>query len=85
MANKKVSELTSYSSVLSTDYIVVDRPSGTGASQLSAVANYVLNLVSKYGGLKYDSTGLYVDTTISSDITSTYTLSLSNSKPNCWS
>ena len=44
MANKKVLELTSYSSVLSTDYIVIDRPAGTGSSQLSAVAGYVLSL-----------------------------------------
>jgi len=44
MANKKVSELTSYSSVLSTDYIVIDRPAGTANTQLSAVAAYVLSL-----------------------------------------
>jgi hypothetical protein len=44
MANKKVLELTSYSNVLGTDYIVIDRPSGTGNSQLNAVADYVLSL-----------------------------------------
>jgi hypothetical protein len=44
MANKKVLELTSYSSVLSTDYIVIDRPAGTANTQLSAVAAYVLSL-----------------------------------------
>lgn len=44
MANKKVLELTSYSSVLSTDYIVIDRPAGTANAQLSAVANYILSL-----------------------------------------
>ena len=44
MANKKVSELTSYSSVLSTDYIVIDRPAGTANTQLSAVAAYILSL-----------------------------------------
>ena len=44
MANKKVLELTSYSSVLSTDYIVIDRPAGTANAQLSAVAAYVLSL-----------------------------------------
>jgi hypothetical protein len=44
MANKKVLELTSYSSVLSTDYIVIDRPAGTANAQLSAVAGYVLSL-----------------------------------------
>jgi len=44
MANKKVSELTSYSSVLSTDYIVIDRPTGTANTQLSAVAAYILSL-----------------------------------------
>jgi hypothetical protein len=79
MANKKVSELITSSSVLSTDYIVIDRPAGTQSAQLSAVANYVLNQVSRYGGLKYDSSGLYVDTRISSDVTTNYTLSLSNS------
>jgi hypothetical protein len=44
MANKKVLELSSYSSVLSTDYIVIDRTAGTGNAQLSAVAGYVLSL-----------------------------------------
>jgi hypothetical protein len=44
MANKKVLELTSYSSVLSTDYIVIDRPAGTANTQLSAVAAYILSL-----------------------------------------
>ena len=80
MANKKVLDLSTYSNVLSTDYIVIDRPAGTANTQLSAVANYVLNLVSKYGGLSYNSlSGLYVDTRVSSDITTSYTLSLSNS------
>lgn len=45
MANKKVSELTSYTSVLSTDYIVIDRTAtATGKSQLSAISEHVLSL-----------------------------------------
>lgn len=44
MANKKVSELTPYNSVLSGDYIVVDRPAGTGNVQLSAFSSFLFNL-----------------------------------------
>jgi len=44
MANKKVSELSTYASVLSTDYVVIDRTAGTGNAQLSAISDHVLSL-----------------------------------------
>lgn len=88
MANKKVLELSTYTSVLSTDYIVIDRPEGTGNAQLSSIAGYVLGLpvpassikVNPYGGLKVDSvSGLAVETKIHPDITANSVLDLPTS------
>lgn len=44
MANKRVLELPTITSVLSSDYIVLDRPSGTSNAQLSSVASYFTSL-----------------------------------------
>lgn len=44
MANKRVLELPTITSVLSSDYIVLDRPSGTANAQLSSVAAYFTSL-----------------------------------------
>jgi len=44
MANKRVLDLPTITSVLSSDYIVLDRPSGTSKSQLISVAAYIGSL-----------------------------------------
>lgn len=46
MANKRVLELPTITNVLSSDYIVVDRPAGTSNVQLNSIASYISSSLS---------------------------------------